>query len=76
MINTRKVIRNYSRKITSICCHAHRVNREWQVAENWFRGRLTIEPQTFCGLKEIEQKTMKIQQKKPTVCNNYSIENC
>ena len=25
--------------------------------------RLTIEPQTFCGLKEIELKTTKIQQK-------------
>ena len=26
-------------------------------------GRLTIEPQTFCGLKEIELKTRKIQRK-------------
>jgi len=34
-----------------------------QEAENWHRSRLTIEPQTFCGLKEIELKTMKIQQK-------------
>ena len=25
--------------------------------------RLTIEPQTFCGLKEIELKAMKIQRK-------------
>jgi len=63
MINIRKVIPNYSRKITSICSHAHRVNHAWQEAENWFRGRLTIKPQTFCGLKEIEQKSMKIQQK-------------
>ena len=62
-INTCKVIRNYSRKITPICCHAHRVNREWQEAENWYRGRLSSEPQTFCGLKGIELKTMKIQQK-------------
>jgi len=64
MINTCKVIRDYLGKIISICCHAHRVKREWQEAENWCRGRLTIEPQTFCGLKEIELKTTKIQQKK------------
>ena len=62
MIYTRKVIHNFLRKITPICCHAHRVNRAWQEAEIWFRGRLTIEPQTFCSLKEIEQKTMKMQQ--------------
>jgi len=74
-INTCKVIRDYSRKITSICCHAHRVNREWQKAENWYRVRLTIEPQTFCSLKEIKLKTMKIQQKNPRVCNIYAIEN-
>ena len=63
LVNTRKVIRDYSRKITSICCHTHRVNREWQEAENWYSDRLTIEPQIVCGLKEIELKTMKIQQK-------------
>jgi len=28
-------------------------------------GDLTIEPQTFCGLKEIQLKTMRIQQKNP-----------
>jgi len=50
-VNTSKVICNCSRKITPICCHAHRVNRIWQEAENWYRGGLTIEPQTFCGLK-------------------------
>jgi len=62
MIYTCKVIRNYLQKITPTCCHAHRVNLAWQEAENWFSGRLTIEPQTFCGLKEIKLKTMKIQQ--------------
>ena len=31
-------------------------------AENQYADRLNIEPQTFCGLKEIELKTMKIQQ--------------
>jgi len=75
MINTREVICNYSRKITPICCHAHRVNRNWQEAENWYRGTLTIEPKTFCSLKEIDQKTIKIQQKKPMMCNNYTIYN-
>ena len=62
-INTRKVICGYSQRITPICCHAHRVNRTWQEAKNWCRGGLTIKPQTFCGLKEIEQKIMKIKQK-------------
>ena len=45
---------DYSRKIIPICCHAYRVNRVWEEAENWWVNRLTIEPQTFCGLKEIE----------------------
>ena len=35
-------------------CHAYRVNRLWEEAENRCVDRLTIEPQTFCGLKEIE----------------------
>jgi len=47
---------NYSRKITPICCHAHRVNRTWQEADNWYRGRFTIKPQTFRSLKEIKLK--------------------
>ena len=54
---------DYSRKITPICCHAYRVNRIWEEAENWWVNRLTIEPQTFCGWKEIELKTRKIQRK-------------
>ena len=29
--------------------------------KNWCVNRLTIEPQTFCGLKEIKLKTTKIQ---------------
>jgi len=36
-------------------------NRLWQEVENWLGDRLTIEPRTFCYLKEIELKTMKIQ---------------
>ena len=62
-INRERVMSDYSRKITPICCHAYRVNREWEEAENRWVNRLTIEPQTFCGLKEIELKTRKIQRK-------------
>ena len=54
---------DYARKITPICCHAYRVNRVWEEAENRWVNRLTIEPQNFCGLKEIELKTRKIQRK-------------
>ena len=52
---------DYSRTITPICCYAHRVNHVWEEAENRWVNRLTIEPQTFFGLKEIELK--KIQRK-------------
>ena len=39
-------------------------NHLWGKAENWYVDRLTIiEPQTVCGLEEIELKIMKIQQK-------------
>ena len=54
---------DYSRKITPICCHAYRVNRVWEEAENRWVNRFTTEPQTFCGLKEIELKNRKIQRK-------------
>ena len=60
-IHRQRVMSDYSRKITPICCHAYRVNRVWEEAENWWVNRLTIE--TFCGLKEIELKTRKIQRK-------------
>ena len=60
-VNSQGVISDYSQKITSICCHAYRVNRLWEEAENRCVDRLTIDPQTFCGLKEIELKTTKIQ---------------
>ena len=62
-INRQRVISNYSQKITPICCHAYRVNRLWEEAKNRWVNRLIIEPQTFCGLKEIELKTRKIQRK-------------
>ena len=57
---------DYSRKIIPICCHAYRVNRVWEEAENRWVNRLTIEPQTFCGLKEIELKTRKIDYNEKT----------
>ena len=74
MINSEGVISDYSRNISPICCHAYRINRLWEEAENQYVNRLTIEPQTSCGLKVIELKTMKIQQKKPTLCISYVIE--
>ena len=54
---------DYSQKITPICCQAYSVNRVWEEAENRWVNRLTIEPQTVSGLKEIELKTRKIQRK-------------
>ena len=87
-INRQRAMSDYSRKITPICCHAYRVNCVWEEAENRWVNRLTIEPQTFCGLKEIELKTRKIQRKnqqcvtitqsrstnkKTTACHAYQI---
>ena len=46
-----------------MCCHAYRLNRLREEAENRWVNRLTIEPQTCSGLKEIELKTKKIQRK-------------
>jgi len=43
--------------------HAYRVNRLWQGAENLQGDRVTIKPQTFCYLKEIELKITKVQRK-------------
>ena len=87
-INRQRVMSDYSRKITPICCHAYRVNRVWEEAENRWVNRLTIEPQTYCGLKDIELKNRKIQRKnqqcvtitqsrlannKMTACHAYQI---
>ena len=44
-----------------MCCLPYRVNRLREEAQNRWVNRLTIEPQTFCGLKEVELKTKKIQ---------------
>ena len=49
-------------KITPIFCHAYKVNCLREEAENQWVNRLTVEPQTFCGLKEIELNTTKVQQ--------------
>jgi len=73
-INGHKVIKNYSRKITPICCHAYRINGLWKEAENRQGDRVTIEPQTFCYLKEIELKDHEDTAKNPTAGNNYVIE--
>ena len=62
-INRQRVMSDYSRKITPICCHAYRVYRVWEEAENRWVNRLTIVLYTFCGLKEIELNTRKIQRK-------------
>ena len=37
----------------SLSPNSYWVNRLWEEAENRWVNRLTIEPQTFCGLKEI-----------------------
>ena len=50
------------------------INRVWEEAENRWVNRLTIEPQTLCGLKEIELKKQEDTTEKPTVYNNYAIE--
>jgi len=55
-VNTRKVMCNFSRKIIPICCHPHRVDRAW----DWYRSGLTINPQTFCDLKEVKLNIMRI----------------
>jgi len=59
--NGYKFINDYSRKITPICCHAYRVNCYLKEVGNCQGDRVTIEPQTFCYLKEIELKITKIQ---------------
>jgi len=43
------------------------------MAENWQGDRATIEPETFCYLKEIELKSEDTV-KNPTVGNNYTIK--
>ena len=62
-INRQRIISDYSRQITPICCHAYRVNRLREEAENQWVNRFTIAPKTFCGLKEIKLQTRKIQRK-------------
>ena len=59
-INRLRSISDYSRKITPNMLSRLQVNRLWEEAEHWWVNRLTIEPQTFCGLKKIELKTRKI----------------
>ena len=67
MIRRQRVISKYSRKISPVCCHTYRVNRLWEEAANQWVNRLTIEPQTFCGLKEIELKPGRYNEKTNSV---------
>ena len=60
VISSQGVIRDYSQILTPIGCHAYIVNRLWEEAINQDVDRLTIEPQTICGLNEIKLSTMKI----------------
>ena len=62
-INKQRVMSDYSRKIIPICYHAYRVNHVWEEAENRWVNKLTIEPQTVCGLNRATVKTRKIQRK-------------
>ena len=36
-------------KNNTIMSLSQRVNHAWYEAENWYRGKLTIKPQTFAG---------------------------
>ena len=65
---------DYSRKITPICCHAYRVNRLWEEAENRWVNRSTIEPPSLLWFERNRAKNQEDTTKKPTVCNNYAIE--
>ena len=65
---------DYLLKITPIYCHAYRVNRVWEEAENWWVNRLTIEPQTFLWFERNRAKNQENTTKKPIVCNSYAIE--
>ena len=73
-INRQRVMSDYARKITPICCHAYRVNRVWEEAENRWVNRLTIEPQTFLWFERNRAKKQEDTTTKPIVCNNYAIE--
>ena len=48
---------DYSRKITPICCHAYRVNRLWNEAEN----------------RCVTITQLRLANKKTTVCHAYQI---
>ena len=51
---------DYSRKTRSICCHAYRVNRFMEWAENCYVDGVTIVGVPFGGLKGIEINTTEI----------------
>ena len=65
---------DYSRKIIPICCHAYRVNRVWEEAENRWVNRLTIGTSNLLWFERNRAKNQEDTTNKPTVCNNYAIE--
>ena len=56
----RGVMTDYLRKIRSKVCHAHRVNRLKESAENCYVDGVTIVGVPFCGLKGIQLKAIEI----------------
>ena len=67
-MNIHGVMTNYLCKIRSKVCHAHRVNRLKECAENCYVDGVTIVGVPFCGLKiqlkaiEIWHKTQPVSQ--------------
>ena len=59
-MNIHGVITDYLRKIRSKVCHAYRVNPLEESVENGYVDGVTIVGVPFCGLKEIQVKTMEI----------------
>ena len=62
-MNGSGVMTDYSRKTRSICCHAYRVNRFMDWAENCYVDGVTIVGVPFGSLKGIEIKTTEIWHK-------------
>ena len=60
LMNIHRVLTDYSHKIRSKVCHAHRVNRLKELAENCYVDGVTIVGVPFCGLKRIKLKAIEI----------------
>ena len=59
-MNIHGVMTDYLCKTRSKVCHAHRVNRLKESAENCYVDGVTIVGVPFCGLKTIELKAIEI----------------